>query len=55
MYCPPLFCDFGCFNIKATPAHHSVIQKGVDELLAKGAIQPSSGQVDIYSQHTCCS
>ena len=38
---PPLFLDFWHFNVKAAAAHHSVIQKEVDELLAKGAIEPS--------------
>ena len=40
---PPLFPDFWCFNVKAAVAHHPVIQRVVDELLAKGEIQPSSG------------
>ena len=40
---PPLFHDFQPFNVKAAAAHHPVIQKEVDELLAKGAIEPSSG------------
>ena len=39
---PPLFHDFWHFNVKAVGAHHPVIQKEVDELLAKGAIEPSS-------------
>ena len=30
-------------------AHHPIIQKEVDELLAKGAIEPSSGHVGFYS------
>ena len=30
-------------------AHHPVIQKEVDELLAKGAIEPSSGGAGFYS------
>ena len=46
---PPLFCDFWYFNVKAAAAHHPVIQKEVDELLAKGAIEPSSGGADFYS------
>ena len=33
--CPPLFLDFRHFNVKAAAAHHPVIQKEVDELLAK--------------------
>ena len=47
--CPPLFCDFWHFNVKAAAAHHHVIQKEVDELLAKGAIEPSSGGAGFYS------
>ena len=46
---PPLFCDFWHFNVKAAAAHHPVIQKEVDELLAKGAIEPSSGGAGFYS------
>ena len=44
--CLPLFHDFQHFNVKAAAAHHPVIQKEVDELLAKGAIEPSSGGAD---------
>ena len=40
---PPLFHDFQHFNVKAAAAHHPVVQKEVDELPAKGAIEPSSG------------
>ena len=47
--CPPLFRDFWHFNVKATEAHHPVIQKEVHELLAKGAIEPSSGGAGFYS------
>ena len=46
---PPLFHDFWHFSVKAVAAHHPVIQKKVDELLAKGAIEPSSGGADFYS------
>ena len=46
---PPLFCDFWCFNVRVAAAHHPVIQKEVDELLAKGAIEPSSGVAVFYS------
>ena len=46
---PPLFRDFQHFNVKAAAAHHPVIQKEVDELLAKGAIEPSSGGAGFYS------
>ena len=46
---PPLFHDFWHFNVKAAAAHHPVIQKEVDELLAKGAIEPFSGGTGFYS------
>ena len=45
---PPLFCDFWQFSVKVAVAHHPIIQK-VDELLAKGAIEPSCGGADFYS------
>ena len=35
-----LFHNFKRFNIRVTAAHHPVIQREVDELLAKGAIEP---------------
>ena len=38
-----LFHNFRWFNIKATLVHHSIIQKEVDELLAKFAMEPSTG------------
>ena len=46
---PPLFRNFWHFNVKVPAAHHPVIQKEVDELLAKGAIEPSSGGAGFYS------
>ena len=46
---PPLFCDFWHLNVKAAAVHHPVIQKEVDDLLAKGAIEPSSGGAGFYS------
>ena len=46
---PPLFNDFQHFNVKVAAAHHPVIQKEVDQLLAKGAIEPSSGGGGFYS------
>ena len=46
---PPLFCDFQHFNFKVAVAHHPVIHKEVDELLAKGAIEPSSSGAGFYS------
>ena len=60
---PPLFHNFKWFNIKAAAAHHPIIQKEVDELFSKGAIQPSSSGAGFYSsvfvvpKHTgglCC-
>ena len=33
---PPLFLNFKPFNIKVSAAHHLIIQKEVDDLLAKG-------------------
>ena len=46
---PSLFHDFQHFNVKAAAAHHPVIQKEGDELLAKEAIEPSSGGAGFYS------
>ena len=40
---PQLLCNFRWFNIQASPGHHYIIKKGVDELLAKGVIEPYSG------------
>ena len=42
-YFPPLFYNFEQFNIKVATADDPIIQKEVNELLAKGAIEPSSG------------
>ena len=47
--CLPLFHDFWHFNVKVAAAHHPVIQKGVDELLAKGAIELPLGGAGFYS------
>ena len=47
--CPLLFHNFQEFNVKAGAAHHPIIQKEADELLAKGAIEPSSGDAGFYS------
>ena len=46
---PPLFCNFQCYNIKATKVHHPIIQKAVQELLAQGAIEPFTGNAGFYS------
>ena len=40
---PQLFHNFRQFNIKAAQAHHPIIQKEVDEQLAKDAIELSVG------------
>ena len=46
---PPFFCDFWHFNVKAVAAHHPVIQREDDDLLAKGAIGPSFCGAGFYS------
>ena len=44
-----MFRDLWHFNVKAVAAPHLVIPKEVDGFLAKGAIEPSSGGVGLYS------
>ena len=46
---PPYFHNFKQFSIKAATAYHPIIQKAVDELLAKGAIEPSSDGAAFHS------
>ena len=47
--CPPsLLHHFKWLNIKATAAYHTIIQREVDELLAKGAIESSTGGAGFY-------
>ena len=46
---PPLFHNFWKFNVKADTIHHPIIQKEIDELLAKGVIEPSSDGAGFYS------
>ena len=46
---PPLFHSFRLFSLKTTPAHHPVIQKQIDELLAKGTIESPTGGAGFYS------
>ena len=46
---PPLFHNFQQFNVKRAAAHHTIIQKEMDELLSKGASEPSSGGAGFYS------
>ena len=50
-----LFSNFQWFNIVAAAAHQPIIQKEVDELLAKGVIEPSSGGAGFFIQCVCCS
>ena len=45
----PLFHYFWQFSVKAAAAHHPIILKEVDELLAKGVIEPSYGGTGFYS------
>ena len=42
----PLFCYFEQINVKASVAHHHVIQQEVDELLAKVTIELSTCSAD---------
>ena len=46
---PLLFHNFRLFNIKATVAYHPIIQKEMDDLLAKGSIEASTGGAVFYS------
>ena len=46
---PSLFHNLWQFNVKMAAAHHPIIQKEVDELFSKGAIEPSSGGAGFYS------
>ena len=48
-YHPLLYPNFSWLNVKAAMAHHPVIKKGVDEPLAKGAIESSTTGVGFYS------
>ena len=41
-YHPRLFLNSKWHNIKASLAHHSIIQKEVDDVLAKNAIELST-------------
>ena len=44
-----LSCNFKWFNIRLATVHHSLIQEKVDELIAKGAIELSTGRAGFYS------
>ena len=46
---PSLFHNFGQFSVEAAVVYHPIIQKEVDELLAKGAVEPSSGGAGFLS------
>ena len=48
-YHAPLFHNFKQFNIKAATANQPFIHEEVDELLAKGAIEPLTGGAGFYS------
>ena len=45
----PFFCNFTQFNFEATITHQPIIQKELDELLAKGAIEWLTGDDGFYS------
>ena len=47
--CPSLLPNFWQFNVKAAAAHHPIFQKEMDELLFKGAVEPSSDGAGFYS------
>ena len=55
---PALFRNLWQFNVKVAAAHHLITQKEADELLYKGALEPSSGGAGFYfsafvvSRHT---
>ena len=46
---PLLLHNFRWVNFKAATVYHPIIQKEVDKLLAKGAINPFTGDAGIYS------
>ena len=45
--CPAFLCNFKWPNFKVS-SYHPVIQKEVDKLLEKGAIEPSTGSAGFY-------
>ena len=45
---PPLNHNFKWFNIKAATAYYLIIQKQVNELLARGVIEPFNGGDGFY-------
>ena len=46
---PPLFHKFKWFTLKAALAYHPCIQKELDKLIAKGAIEMYTGSTGFYS------
>ena len=46
---PLLFRNFKWFNIKVAAIHNPFMQKEMDELLAQGAIEVSTGGARFYS------
>ena len=44
-----MFHNFSQFIVKVATTHHPIIQKEVDELLAKGAVEPFCGGTGFYS------
>ena len=46
----PSFHIFQQFDVKMAAVYYPIIQKEVDELLSKGAIEPSSGGAGFYSR-----
>ena len=45
----PLFVNIKLFKNRAATAHHCIIQKEMDKLLGKGAIELSNGVAGFYS------
>ena len=48
---PLLFHNFKWFNIKIAAIHNPFIQKEMDELIAKGAIELSTGGASSFVVH----
>ena len=48
---PLLFHNFRWFDIKAAMAHHPIIQKEVDDQIAKGATEPLGGGAGFCSMY----
>ena len=47
----PLFCNYKQFDINTATAHHPVIQKEVDEILVKCAIESSTGDAGFTQRY----